>query len=220
MTVCDGIYEPRRAHTSTHSHISTHTKTHVGTQIHAPVTFLFPGMVNMFLVWIRTKNNNTNMYVCIYIDMIVQCLFEKTRACVHTHARARTHTHTHTHTLTCRDWSHEIPPFIDLILHCLLPHCRSLCILADPVVFFSALYLLQWSVSYICFSTFQVFCSFCALVMFFYVFLIYPSLSALLLLWTFLPGNVCACYSVFMCLWPCFHALCDSHSSAWHWGYV
>ena len=133
MTVCDGIYAPRRAHTSTHSHISTHTKTHVGTQIHAPVTFLFPGMVNMFLVWIRTQDNNTNMYVCIYIDMIVQCdcayLRRRARACAHSHAR------THTHTLTCRDWSHEIPPFIDLTLHCLLPHCRSLCKLADPVVF-------------------------------------------------------------------------------------
>ena len=45
-----------------------------------------------------------------------------------------------------------------------------------------------------------------------------PSLSAVLLLWTFLPGNVCAYYSVFMCLWPCFHVLCDSHRSAWHWG--
>ena len=46
------------------------------------------------------------------------------------------------------------------------------------------------------------------------------SLSVLLLLWTFLPENVCAFYSVFMCLWPCIHGLCDSYSSAWHWGYV
>ena len=145
MTVCDGIYAPRRAHTSTHSHISTHTKTHVGTQIHAPVTFLFPGMVNMFLVWIRTQDNNTNIYVCIYTyDCPVRlCLFEKTRACVHTRAHTRTHAHTHTHshahththTHTSRDWCHEIPPFIDLTLHCLLPRCRSLCKLADPVVF-------------------------------------------------------------------------------------
>ena len=66
VTVCDGIYAPIRARTYTHSHISTHTKTHVSTQIHAPVTFLFPGIVNMFLVWIRTQDNNTNIYVCIW----------------------------------------------------------------------------------------------------------------------------------------------------------
>ena len=98
-----------------------------------PIQTIKDSMVNMFLVWIRTQDNNTNMYVCIYIDMIVQCdcayLRRRARACAHSHAR------THTHTLTCRDWSHEIPPFIDLTLHCLLPRCRSLRILADPVVF-------------------------------------------------------------------------------------
>ena len=74
--------------------VSTRTKTHVDTQIHAPMTFLFPGMVNMFLDWIRTKDNNTSMYVYIYIWFSVwMCLFEKTRACVHAHA----HTHTHSH---------------------------------------------------------------------------------------------------------------------------
>ena len=121
-----------------HTHISTHTKTHVVTQIHAPVTFLFPGMVDLFLVWIRTQTT-TQICMCIYMDMIGQCdcayLRRFARAC--THARMHVHTHTHGSHRNYRDWSHEIPPFIDLTLHCLLPHCRSLCILADPVFFFS-----------------------------------------------------------------------------------
>ena len=70
------------------------------------------------------NQDNTNMYVCVYIyiyDCPVRlCLFEKTRASEHTHSHVGT----------------DLKKFIDLTLHCLLPHCRSLCILADPFYFY------------------------------------------------------------------------------------
>ena len=61
------------------------------------------------------------------------------------------------------------------------------------------------------FWTLQVFCSFCALVMFLYFSDLPLFLSALLLLWTFLPGNVCAYYSVYRLL-SCWKPL--------HWQHV
>ena len=67
------------------------------------------------------------MYVCI--DMIVQC------DCAHLRRLARASTHTHSHIGT------DLKKFIDLTLHCLLPYCRSLCILADPVFFFFLRYI-------------------------------------------------------------------------------
>ena len=111
--------------------------------------------------------------------MIVQCdcayLRRLERVCTHARTNARTHARTHTR-----------------------KHART---------------HVRISYSDLCltfvFSTLRVFCSFCALVMFlcfffFFFLLIYPFLSALLLLWTFFPETSvrvtvfsCACDRVF-----------------------
>ena len=201
----------------------THTQQNTWARRHTlpPVTFSLSLSLSL-LVWSTYSrfesgqiNSNTNMY----IDMIVQC------GCVYLRRLAATHTHTHTHTLThrctCSDWSHEIPQFIDFTLDCLLlHHFRPLCMLADPNVFSFCFISLTMICVVLLFSNTSCICSFCALIMFICFFWSPLSLSVLLLLWTFLPGNVGACYSAFKCLWPCIHRLCDSHSSAWHWGYV
>ena len=150
------------------------------------------------------NQDNTNMYVCVYIyiyDCPVRlCLFEKTRASEHTHSHVGT----------------DLKKFIDLTLHCLLPHCRSLCILADPFYFYFCaksltvicVLLLFLNTSGILFflCTGNVFCLFC--------------FSTLLCLPSCFFGHFCletyVRVTVFSC--ACAHALCDSHRSAWHWG--
>ena len=146
------------------------------------------------------------MCVCIYIYiyMIVQC------DCAYLRRLARPSTHTHMLGLISRNLSS------DLTLHCLLPHCRSLCILADPFYFYFCaksltvicVLLLFLNTSGILFflCTGNVFCLFC--------------FSTLLCLPSCFFGHFCletyVRVTVFSC--ACAHALCDSHRSAWHWG--
>ena len=140
------------------------------------------------------------VYIYIYDCPVRLCLFEKTRACEHTHSHVGT----------------DLKKFIDLTLHCLLPHCRSLCILADPFYFYFCaksltvicVLLLFLNTSGILFflCTGNVFCLFC--------------FSTLLCLPSCFFGHFCletyVRVTVFSC--ACAHALCDSHRSAWHWG--
>ena len=137
-----------------YAHVNTHTHKYARGHANTRSRDFFPsGMVNIFLVWIRTKDN-TNMYVCVYIyiyiwlSSAIVLISEDARACVH----ARTHTHTHVETDLTK--YHRLLTWPSIVFYptvCLYVYYEMRFFFSSFFLLLSPLYLLQWSLSYFCF---------------------------------------------------------------------